>query len=128
MSGGLTVSVNDCVKFVDNRLTMNRIRKRLPPFPPLSELEDSTSSGDIPKSKLDRSSPLSPSQVTKKLDLESAVLGPGRKRNVSPPVEELQFVDLKVSITDREKRGTKTDSYVAYKICTEVGGRVMTRT
>jgi len=35
-------------------------------------------------------------------------------------VEEPDQTHLKVSITDREKHGTKTDTYVIYKICTDV--------
>ena len=35
-------------------------------------------------------------------------------------VEEPDQTHLKVSIIDREKHGTKTDTYVMYKICTDV--------
>ena len=35
-------------------------------------------------------------------------------------VKEPDLTHLKVSITDREKHGTKTDTYVIYKICTDV--------
>ena len=79
------------------------------------DLDGSTSSGDIPKSKLD------PRQETKRLDLETTVLAPGRKRNVSPPVEpESINDDLRISISNYEKHGSKNDFFIMYKICTEV--------
>ena len=70
---------------------------------------------DVPKPKPQ----LDPREENKRLDLESPISGPGRRRNVAA-VEEPDQTDLKVSITEREKHGTKTDTYVMYKICTDV--------
>ena len=80
------------------------------------ELEDSTSSGDVPKSKLYSRT------EAKRLDLECPIAGPGRRRNVSPSAaaEEEEHMDLKICITDREKQGVKSDAFITYKICTEV--------
>lgn len=36
-----------------------------------------------------------------------------------------QGMDLKVEITEREKVGVKSDSYIMYKICTQVRGSEM---
>lgn len=79
------------------------------------DLEGSTSSGDIPKSKLEIR------VKTKRLDLECPIAGPGRRRNISPSAaaEEEEFIDLKVTITDREKQGVKNDAFISYKVCTE---------
>ena len=73
------------------------------------------SSTEIPKSKL----LLDPREENKRLDLECAISAPGRRRNVIA-VEEPNHSDLQVSITDREKHGTRTDSHITYKICTDV--------
>ena len=63
----------------------------------------------------------------KLLDFEVAIAGPGRKRNLGLTEEvgrsvevEGQSIDLKVSITEREKQGVKSDPYFSYKICTNV--------
>ena len=85
------------------------------------DLEDSTSSGDVPKSKLEIR------VKTKRLDLECPIAGPGRRRNVSPSLvaEEEEFIDLKVTVTDREKLGVKNDAFISYKVCTEVSDAYM---
>lgn len=56
------------------------------------------------------------------------VAGPGKKRILGLNTEEGrsledegQAIDLKVSITEREKQGIKSDPYFSYKICTDVG-------
>ena len=56
-----------------------------------------------------------------------AIAGPGKKRNLGLTEEvgrsievEGQSIDLKVSITEREKQGVKSDPYFSYKICTDV--------
>lgn len=64
----------------------------------------------------------------KLLDFEVAIAGPGRKRNLGLTEEQVgrsievegQSIDLKVSITEREKQGVKSDPYFSYKICTDV--------
>ena len=64
----------------------------------------------------------------KLLDFEVAIAGPGRKRNLGLTEEEVgrsvevegQSIDLKVSITEREKQGVKSDPFFSYKICTNV--------
>lgn len=59
------------------------------------------------------------------LDFEVPVAGPGKKRTLDKEeggsIEtEGQSIDLKVSITEREKQGVKQDPYFSYKICTDV--------
>ena len=66
----------------------------------------------------------------KLLDFEVPVAGPGKTRNLGLPEEgeeggrsvevEGQSIDLKVSITESEKQGVKSDPYFSYKICTNV--------
>ena len=76
-------------------------------------MEGSTSSGDVPKPKLN------PWQKAKLQDLETSIAGPGRKRNITSP-DDMEHVDLKVTITERVKNEAKGDTYIMYKICTEV--------
>ena len=80
-----------------------------------SDKQTADSREDVPQPKPQ----LDPREENKRLDLESPISGPGRRRNVAA-VEEPDHTDLKVSITDREKHGTKTDTYIMYKICTDV--------
>ena len=83
----------------------------------LESLDDSTSSSDIPKSKLDTPSY---TEGRKLLDFESPVV-PGRDRNIALLVEEEgQDVDLKVAIKERLSHTVKSDTYVSYRICTDV--------
>ena len=83
----------------------------------LESLDDSTSSSDIPKSKLDNPSYM---EERKLLDFESPVV-PGRDRNIEGLVEEVgQDVDLKVVIKERLSHTVKSDTYVSYRICTDV--------
>ncbi len=51
------------------------------------------------------------------LDMESPI-SPGRERSLEP--EEGQDIDLKVEITERLKHTAKNDSYISYKITTDV--------
>ncbi len=51
------------------------------------------------------------------MDMESPI-SPSRERSLEP--EEGQDIDLKVEITERLKHTAKNDSYISYKITTDV--------
>jgi len=88
-------------------------------YPPDKADMQTGSAGEDGSPEVVKSKPLlDPREENKRLDLESAISAPGRRRNVAA-VEEPDHSDLRVSITDREKHGTRTDSHITYKICTD---------
>lgn len=97
-------------------------------YPPDKADMQTGSAGEDGSPEVVKSKPmLDPREENKRLDLESAISAPGRRRNVAA-VEEPDHSDLRVSITDREKHGTRTDSHITYKICTDVSSVVAGKT
>ncbi len=62
-----------------------------------------------------------PNSMDRVSDMESALT----RRSPSKGEEEGQDMDLKVSITEREKTEVKSEIFIRYKICTEVRGVVI---